>query len=615
MEPCSLLAKGAQAVATGSQRTVDSDRRSAMGHASGMVDEAAQLAKTDGGAQNAFQNDGAGAGCIAGKALAPPRMWNGPRWSRWIMAVGLAMGKHNGIRPSSVHPFRRAMNGHHVVLGLGMVWLFTCSAPNWAQSEGWTQELPEFFSAHPELVWGLQRASEMGECTSRCAALVMAHVRRQGPPWSVEEAHLVEGLTPLEHSWLAQAPWWRAAAMDRVRRASQPTPSWRSTLATTLARTDQDVWTMVPAWRVTAPHVMAQVVRFAKLQASGAVHGGKGGVQWVLGDHRLGWGQGLTIPRNDPFGQPWFLGASEVMLHAAPWPLRAPQGTGTFRGVAAELGGSRFHMGCSKGQDHTSLMLGFAKTKDRRWGASLHQAPEVLKYGLDGSGELGAWSHQWAVAAVKSSGQTSWSRRASMRRAWGNGAVVQCAHEAFGSSGWRAYERETKCHWASTHGPQGLRLQWRLSLQNGGSPEVRTRVVPSKTSPWTWDLRLDEGISTFTGTWHDGHWRLSWMVTPWQGTRGQGRAVTWQSGWQQGQWRVGAMAMDGEGSPVTGYVSIAWLESRRWVRLPEDGARLSLWFEQKTNRLGRKGSWSGHLFWSPSQQETFRCGLRWSWEA
>ena len=82
-----------------------------------------------------------------------------------------------------------------------------------------------------------------------------------------------------------------------------------------------------------------------------------------------------------------------------------------------------------------------------------------------------------------------------------------------------------------------------------------------------------------------------------------------------GQWRVGAMAMDGEGSPVTGYVSIAWLESRRWVRLPEDGARLSLWFEQKTNRLGRKGSWSGHLFWSPSQQETFRCGLRWSWEA
>jgi hypothetical protein len=31
--------------------------------------------------------------------------------------------------------------------------------------------------------------------------------------------------------------------------------------------------------------------------------------------------------------------------------------------------------------------------------------------------------------------------------------------------------------------------------------------------------------------------------------------------------------------------------------------------------LGRKGSWSGHLFWSPSQQETFRCGLRWSWEA
>ncbi len=127
--------------------------------------------------------------------------------------------------------------------------------------------------------------------------------------------------------------------------------------------------------------------------------------------------------------------------------------------------------------------------------------------------------------------------------------------------------------------------------------------------------RLDEGISTFTGTWHDGHWRLSWMVTPWQGIRGQGRAVTWQSGWQQGQWRVGAMAMDGEGSPVTGYVSIAWLESRRWVRLPEDGARLSLWFEQKTKRLGRKGSWSGHLFWSPSQQETFRCGLRWSWEA
>lgn len=525
------------------------------------------------------------------------------------------MGKHNGFRPSRVHAFRPTMNRHDVVMVLGTLWLLTLSTPNWAQSEGWAHELTELFSANPELVWGLQRASEMGECTSRCAALVLAHVRRQGPPWSVEEAHLVEGLTAAEQRWLTQAPWWRAAARDRVHRASQPIASCRSTLSTTLARTAHDVWTVMPAWRVASPHVLGQVVRTSNWQASGAAHGGRGGWHWVLGDHRLGWGQGLTIPRNDPFGQPWFLGASEVMLHAAPWPLRTLQGTGTFRGAALELEGSRFHAGCSKGRGYTSLMLGFAKTSDHRWGASMHHTPEVLKYGLDGSGTLGSWSHQWAVAAARSSGQTSWSRRASLRRAWGHGAVAQFAHEAFGSSGFMAQERETKCHWSSSHGPHGLRLQWRLSLQNGGTPAIRTRVVPSKASPWTWDLRLDEGISTFTGTWHDGHWRLSWMVAPWQGARGQGRAVTWQSGWQQGQWRVGAMAMDGEGAPVTGYVSIAWLESRRWVRLPEDGARLSLWFEQKTTRLGRKGSWSGHLFWSPSQQETFRCGLRWSWEA
>ena len=63
-----------------------------MGHASGMVDEAAQPAKADWGAQNAFQNDGTGAGFSAEKALAPPGMWNGSGSSRWIMAVGLAMG-------------------------------------------------------------------------------------------------------------------------------------------------------------------------------------------------------------------------------------------------------------------------------------------------------------------------------------------------------------------------------------------------------------------------------------------------------------------------------------------------------------------------------------------
>ena len=68
-----------------------------MGHASGMVDEAAQPTKAVCGAQIAFQNLGTGAGFSAEKALAPAGMWNGPGPCRWILAVGLAMGKHNRL--------------------------------------------------------------------------------------------------------------------------------------------------------------------------------------------------------------------------------------------------------------------------------------------------------------------------------------------------------------------------------------------------------------------------------------------------------------------------------------------------------------------------------------
>ena len=62
---------------------------------------------------------------------------------------------------------------------------------------------------------------------------------------------------------------------------------------------------------------------------------------------------------------------------------------------------------------------------------------------------------------------------------------------------------------------------------------------------------------------------------------------------------------------ASAFVMVPNLDAKRWSRLPHQGQRMGLWLSSKKERH----AWTMQWTWSPSQQETFRCALRWRWDA
>ena len=73
---------------------------------------------------------------------------------------------------------------------------------------------------------------------------------------------------------------------------------------------------------------------------------------------------------------------------------------------------------------------------------------------------------------------------------------------------------------------------------------------------------------------------------------------------------MGLVAMEGQGRVTGAYAMVPNLDGRIWSLVPREWGRMGIWFSQKKSNR----SWVSQWTWSPSQQETFRCALRWRWE-
>ena len=82
---------------------------------------------------------------------------------------------------------------------------------------------------------------------------------------------------------------------------------------------------------------------------------------------------------------------------------------------------------------------------------------------------------------------------------------------------------------------------------------------------------------------------------------------TWKN---RERWAMGLVAMEGQGRVTGAYAMVPNLDGRIWSLVPREGGRMGIWFSQKKSNR----SWVSQWTWSPSQQEAFRCALRWRWE-
>ena len=153
------------------------------------------------------------------------------------------------------------------------------------------------------------------------------------------------------------------------------------------------------------------------------------------------------------------------------------------------------------------------------------------------------------------------------------------------------------------------------------APWLEGRLSASRDAPWG-NLRMEAmwtlGQRTSMAGSNDGVARaeLPWGWTAWW--LGRGTDGSWsQARHVECVWRMdegfsaGFVGMAGRGDVSDAFVMVPALDARRWSRLPHHGQRMGLWCANRHEGHG----WTLQWTWSPSQQETFRCAMRWRWDA
>jgi len=101
-----------------------------------------------------------------------------------------------------------------------------------------------------------------------------------------------------------------------------------------------------------------------------------------------------------------------------------------------------------------------------------------------------------------------------------------------------------------------------------------------------------------------------WLGRGTNGSWSQARHV--ECVWRMDEWfSAGFVGMSGRGDVPDAFVMVPALDARRWSRLLHHGQRMGLWCAKRHEGHG----WTLQWTWSPSQQETFRCAMRWRWDA
>ncbi|MGB2423561.1 MAG: hypothetical protein ACPH97_02435 [Flavobacteriales bacterium] len=453
----------------------------------------------------------------------------------------------------------------------------------------------------------LTRAVEERAMTPDGAQAVRLHVERHGTPVAPEEAWSIEGLGPEEQSWLAASESWHAYVAREAENSAGAKPRTR------MALTTQSGWGTVPeSWteaRIQSKFLRGRVRWADTLRMDGAVSSSAGRWTWVLGDHHVGWGCGLTVPRSDPFGLALFLGRSEVLLPQAPAPLVHSEFLGGLRGAVVEREMGSWTGGVSLGHSHVAT--------------SVRRAFQGAELGWSAFREHGEWTagadFRWRSGRLDGQAGVAWSpngvtARGSFRIAQGPSWLLQGAADVWHFKSWQA---EFRGYGTWQHRESGSSVQTRVRRHSESIWDVRSRASFRKDAPWVWTFWGREEVSMVGAQFRSEDVRIqAWLGRDNSGAWSYARSVEVQATNAKGS-RWGAYGMDGHGDWDGAYVSTPHLDARRWGRAPTHGWRMGIWYRAATHRnpsWGARG-WSTLFSWSPSQQEAFRCAVRWRWEA
>lgn len=523
-----------------------------------------------------------------------------------------------GVRSSSMcrpHPrwiFRM------LVLG----WIGSC--PPVAAQVDWAWGLA------PEVMWWLNAAVEGGHLSPQSGLCIFEHLQTHGGPWAVEEAHAIECLTSDERQWVAESQAWKSWVDEHRREAVRPSEPFR------ISWRVERGWGELPsggsALQLRLPQTRARCWWEDSLRVAGSWAGSAGGWTWVVGDHRMDWGHGLAIPRSRPFADVAFMGGTQALIQSSPqgMDLRIPGVT--FGGVACHQLWQGHHLGVSASKQHLSGW-GQMPTWSGYAGLTFHVVQDTWGAECHGAKVKGSRDWDWALAACKYEGQTTVKGRFSGR--WVRGTTDRW--QALMGIEWPMMSTmptvDMRMQWS--HGPShGPRVMGQLRIQSQDTTwtgrgewigELRWQIDASRGQGWRWQGAMSAD---------EMHVNLRWSRTSWTfwlggaSTRGPGseypswgmdRAIRWTSpnnhvGNREGLSTWGLMAMDGSGARVGTRVPVPKLEGLTWVGTPEQGQRLAMWGGHRWKSMGGDMRLTAQLFWSPSQQHTFRCALQCTWE-
>ena len=452
----------------------------------------------------------------------------------------------------------------------------------------------------------LAEAIESTKCSEKGAKAIQTHLELHGLPWSVEAAWLIEGLTVEEQRWLIDSATWRDWVDRRVTsKRGDPLPS--SVSVTREIRFDAQRRNSIHELqsRVGAVRMRLRLRHLDSLQMGGCWSQTKRGWHWVVGNHGVSWGHGLTVPRADMFGLSLFLGDAELRLYNPPRGLIHSEFEGGLRGVVLERETRRMKVGVTLGKGHLgALALGTFRRQE--WGWTLFKEGHGVSFGPHWTARFGAVNMQGA-GAFSNDGTTA--LRASWRLARSRSWVTQSALdvERHGRD-WTAVYRGYAT-WLNPQTGKGMQVRWRR--RGPRDWDVRAKGIPDNAAFVNWSF-FGDGHSTMVGI-HASTKELRctwWLGRSTTGSWSQARHVecVWR---MNGGWSAGFVGMDGRGDLSDGFVMVPALDARRWSRLPNQGHRMGMWCAKRRD----EHSWTAQWTWSPSQQETFRCALRWRWDA
>ena len=450
----------------------------------------------------------------------------------------------------------------------------------------------------------LAEAVESTSCSEQGARAIQTHLESHGLPWSVEAAWSIEGLTVEEQRWLIDSAAWRDW-VDRRVTSNRGDPLPVSVSVTRENKHAEQRWTSIHEFRSRVGGLRMRMRHHDYLQTGGSWSQTKRGWHWIVGDHGLSWGHGLTVPRADMFGLSLFLGDAELRLHNPPRGLIHSEFEGGLRGVVLGHESRTRKLGVTLGKDHLGA-LALRAFRRQEWGWTLFKKDRGVSFGPHWTARFGAVNMQCA-GAISNDGMLA--LRASWRVARSRSWVTQSAVDV-GRRGreWTALFRGYAT-WLDPQSGKGLQVRWR---RRGPSVwDVRAKGIPGKHAFLNWSF-VGDGQSTMLGihattkelrcTW--------WLGRSTTGLWSQARHVELVCRMNEG-WSAGFVGMAGRGDVSDAFVMVPALDARRWSRLPHEGQRMGLWCAKKHEGRG----WTVQWTWSPSQQETFRCALRWRWDA